>query len=121
MAKKILVVDDSAVVRQVEEDVLKAAGYDVVAATGGTDAISKMETATFNLILTDLNMPDLDGIALIKRIRASSHHRYAPVVMITTESRDTKKNEGKSAGAAGWIVKPFTPDQLVSVVRRVLG
>jgi two-component system chemotaxis response regulator CheY len=121
MAKKILVVDDSAVIRQVEETVLKTAGYEVVAASGGNDAIGKMEMAIFNLVLTDLNMPDLDGIALIKRIRASTSHRYTPVVMITTESRDLKKHEGKSAGAAGWIVKPFTPDQLVSVVRRVLG
>jgi two-component system, chemotaxis family, chemotaxis protein CheY len=121
MAKKILVVDDSAVIRQVEESVLVTASYDVMTAMGGLDAIAKMETSVFNLILTDLNMPDLDGISLIKRVRASTRHRFTPVGMITTESRDLRKQEGKSAGAAGWIVKPFTPDQLIAVVRQILG
>lgn len=121
MAKKILVVDDSAVIRQVEESVLAKAGYEAVCATGGREAMAKLETATFNLILTDLNMPDLDGVSLIRHIRASTKHRLTPVVMITTESKDTKKQEGKAAGATAWVVKPFTPEQLLSVVKRIIG
>jgi two-component system, chemotaxis family, chemotaxis protein CheY len=121
MAKKILVVDDSAVIRQVEESVLGKAGYEVVCAGGGREGIAKMGAATFNLILTDLNMPDLDGVSLIKHARASDKHRLIPIVMITTESKDTKKQEGKAAGATAWVVKPFTPEQLLSVVKRVIG
>ena len=121
MAKKILVVDDSAVIRQVEESVLGKAGYEVVSATGGRDGVAKMEAATFNVILTDLNMPDLDGVSLIKHARASLKHRLTPIVMITTESKDTKKQEGKAAGATAWMVKPFTPEQLLSVVKRIIG
>jgi two-component system chemotaxis response regulator CheY len=122
MAKKVLVVDDSAVIRQVEETVLAKAGYEVVSANGGKEALVKMETAAFNLILTDLNMPDLDGVSLIKQVRAGGgKHRLTPIVMVTTESKDTKKQEGKSAGATAWMVKPFTPDQLLAVVKRILG
>jgi len=121
MPKRILVVDDSAVIRQVEETVLVKAGYEVASANGGKEALGKMEAAAFNLILTDLNMPDIDGVALIKQIRASTKHRLIPVVMITTESKDTKKQEGKSAGATAWMVKPFTPEQLLSVVKRIIG
>ena len=121
MAKKILVVDDSAVIRQVEETVLVKAGYDVASANGGKEALAKMEAAAFNLILTDLNMPEIDGVALIKQVRASAKHRLTPVVMITTESKDSKKQEGRSAGATAWMVKPFTPEQLLSVVKRIIG
>lgn len=121
MAKKILVVDDSAVIRQVEESVLAKAGYDVACASGGRDGVAKMEAEGFQLILTDLNMPDLDGVSLIKHARASAKHRLTPIVMITTESKDTKKQEGKAAGATAWMVKPFTPEQLLSVVKRVIG
>jgi len=121
MAKKILVVDDSAVVRQVQEAVLTKAGYEVVSANGGKEAVAKLEIATFNLILTDLNMPDMDGVSLIKAVRGSNKHRLTPIVMITTESKDSKKQEGRSAGATAWVVKPFTPDQLLSVVKRIVG
>lgn len=121
MGKSILVVDDSAVIRQVEETVLGKAGYQITSANGGTEAITKMETTTFNLILTDLNMPDLDGVSLIKHVRSSAKHRLTPVVMITTESKDSKKQEGKAAGATAWMVKPFTSDQLLSVVKRIIG
>jgi two-component system, chemotaxis family, chemotaxis protein CheY len=121
MAKQVLVVDDSAVIRQVEETVLRKAGYEVVSASGGKEALVKMETATFNLILTDLNMPDLDGVSLIRQVRASARHRLTPIVMITTESKDSKKQEGRSAGATAWMVKPFNADQLLGVVKRILG
>lgn len=121
MAKKILVVDDSAVIRQVEQAVLAKAGYDVVSASGGREGVANMESDSFHLILTDLNMPDLDGVSLIKHARGSSKHRLTPIVMVTTESKDTKKQEARSAGVTGWMVKPFTSDQLLSVVRRVIG
>ena len=121
MAKKILVIDDSAVIRQVEDTVLRKAGYEVVCANDGKEALTKLDAATFNLILTDLNMPGVDGISLIKQVRNDTKHRLTPIVMVTTESKDSKKQEGKSAGATAWIVKPFTPDQLLMVVRRVIG
>lgn len=121
MAKKVLVVDDSAVIRQVEDSVLRKAGYDVVSAAGGKEGVSKIDETAFNLILTDLNMPDLDGVSLIKHARASGHNRLTPIVMVTTESKDTKKQEGRAAGATAWMVKPFTPEQLLSIAKRILG
>jgi len=121
MPKKILVVDDSAVIRQVEEGVLGKAGYEVVSANGGTQGVAHIDATTFNLILTDLNMPDLDGVSLIKHSRAGLKNRLTPIVMVTTESKDTKKQEGKTAGATAWMVKPFSADQLLSVVKRIIG
>ncbi|HTP26278.1 MAG TPA: response regulator, partial [Anaeromyxobacteraceae bacterium] len=115
------VVDDSPSVRQVENMVLTGAGYDVIEAFDGKDALSKLSGSSVNLVLTDLNMPNLDGIGLIRAIRGSPTNRLTPVVMITTESQDVRKQEGKAAGATGWIVKPFTPEQLVAVVKRVIG
>lgn len=121
MAKRILVVDDSGSMRQVESFVLGNAGYDVIEAVDGKDALGKLEKGPVHLILTDLNMPNLDGVGLIRAVRGHASHRLTPVVMITTESKDAKKQEGKAAGATGWIVKPFTPEQLLSVVRKVIG
>jgi two-component system, chemotaxis family, chemotaxis protein CheY len=121
VAKRVLVVDDSASVRQVQRFVLGGAGYEVVEAVDGRDALAKLAGGAVNLILTDLNMPNLDGVGLIRAVRASAAHRLTPVVMITTESQDAKKQEAKAAGATGWIVKPFTPEQLLAVVKRVIG
>ena len=121
MAKRILVVDDSASVRQVEHLVLTGAGYEVIEAADGREGLAKLAGQPVNLVLTDLNMPHLDGVGLIRAVRASPATRLVPVVMITTESQDARKQEGKAAGATGWIVKPFTPDQLLAVVRRILG
>lgn len=121
MAKRILVVDDSAVIRQVEQMVLGKAGYEVETAEGGTQAIAKLDSTSFQLVLTDLNMPDLDGVSLIKQVRAGSKHRLTPIVMVTTESKDTKKQEGKLAGATAWVCKPFSAEQLLTVVKRVIG
>lgn len=121
MPKRILIVDDSASVRQVENVVLTAAGYEVVEAVDGKDGLAKLTGQTFHLVLTDLNMPHLDGVGLVRAVRASPAHHLLPVVMVTTESQDTRKQEGRAAGATGWIVKPFTPEQLVAVVRRILG
>jgi two-component system chemotaxis response regulator CheY len=120
MSKTILAVDDSSSVRQVVTFTLSTAGYTVVEATDGAHAITKL-TGPVHLIVTDLNMPRMDGIELIKRVRATPAYRYVPVVMLTTESHESKKLEAKAAGATGWIVKPFRPEQLLAVVKRVLG
>ena len=121
MAKLIMTADDSASVRQMVSFTLKQHGYDVVEAVDGKDALQKLQGQKVDMLITDLNMPNLDGIGLIKGARALPACRFIPIVMLTTESQDTKKQEGKAAGATGWIVKPFQPDQLIAVVRKVLG
>ncbi len=119
MPKKIMTVDDSASVRQMVVMTLKNAGYEVVEASDGKDALSKL-SGPVDMIITDLNMPNMDGITLIKNVRAQSQYKFIPIVMLTTESQAEKKQEGKTAGATGWIVKPFKPDQLLAVVQKVL-
>jgi two-component system, chemotaxis family, chemotaxis protein CheY len=121
MGKKILVVDDSASMRQMVGFTLRGAGYEVVEAVDGRDGVSKLGSGPFNMVLTDLNMPNLDGLGLIRAVRSSATHKFVPVIMLTTESQDEKKQEGKAAGATGWIVKPFKPEQLLAVARKVLG
>ena len=121
MSKRIMTVDDSTSVRQMVGFTLKQAGYEVVEAIDGKDALSKLEGSGIHMVLTDLNMPNLDGIGLIKGLRAHQSFRFIPIVMLTTESQESRKLEGKQAGATGWIVKPFRPEQLVAVVRKVLG
>lgn len=121
MGKTIMTVDDSTSVRQMVSFTLKEAGYDVMEAVDGKDALSKLNGAAIHMIITDLNMPNLDGIGLIKEVRANQSYKFVPIVMLTTESQDTRKQEGKAAGATGWIVKPFKPDQLLAVVKKVLG
>ena len=120
MSKVIMTVDDSASVRQMVSFALKEAGYDVVEAVDGQDALSKLEENSVDMVVTDLNMPNVDGIEFIKSVRANQAHKFMPIIMLTTESQDSKKKEGKSAGATGWIVKPFKPDQLLAVVKKVL-
>lgn len=121
MAKTIMTVDDSASVRQMVCFTLKSAGYDVVEAVDGRDALSKSDNGSVNMVITDLNMPNLGGIDLIRELRKKPAYKFVPIIMLTTESQDEKKQEGKSAGATGWIVKPFKPEQLVAVVKKVLG
>jgi two-component system, chemotaxis family, chemotaxis protein CheY len=121
MAKKIMTVDDSASIRQLVSFTLKGAGYEVTEATDGRDAIAKINHSPVQMVVTDLNMPNLDGIGLIKWLRSNSAYRFIPIIMLTTESQETRKQEGKAAGATGWIVKPFRPEQLLGVVRKVLG
>jgi two-component system chemotaxis response regulator CheY len=121
MGKCIMTVDDSASVRQMVGFTLKGAGYEVVEAVDGKDALSKLQRTPVHMVITDLNMPNLDGIGLIRGVRASAAYKFIPIVMLTTESQDTKKQEGKSAGATGWIIKPFKPEQLIAVIRKVLG
>lgn len=120
MAKVILTVDDSASVRQMVKFTLSDAGYTVVEAVDGRDALAKLVNPV-NMVITDLNMPNLDGIGLIRQVRANPACKGIPIIMLTTESQETRKLEGKAAGATGWIVKPFATQQLLAVVKRVLG
>jgi two-component system, chemotaxis family, chemotaxis protein CheY len=121
MAKTIMVVDDSASIRQMVNFTIKNAGYDVIEAVDGQDALNKINGKPIHMVVTDLNMPNLDGIGLIKGVRSNPSHRFIPIILLTTESQESKKMEGKQAGATGWIVKPFKPDQLIAVIKKVLG
>ncbi len=120
MSKVIMTVDDSDSIRQMVGFTLKRAGYEVVEAVDGKDAISRLDTTAIDMMITDLNMPNMDGIELIKELRAKPQYKFIPIVMLTTESQDEKKQAGKAAGATGWIVKPFKPDQLLTVIKKVL-
>ena len=121
MPKTIMTVDDSTSVRQMVSFALQSAGYAVLEACDGKDALAKLNGAQVDMIITDLNMPNMDGIALIRSVRAEAAHKFVPIVLLTTESQAEKKQEGKAAGATGWIVKPFKPEQLLGVVKKVLG
>ena len=121
MAKLIMTADDSASVRQMVSYNLKQSGFDVVEAVDGRDALNKLTSSKVDMLITDLNMPNLDGIGLIKGVRAGTLNKFIPIIMLTTEPQDSRKAEGKSAGATGWIVKPFKADQLIAVVKKILG
>lgn len=121
MAKTVLTVDDSASIRQMVSFTLKSAGYDVVEAVDGMDGLDKARAKSFNLVLTDQNMPKMDGLSLIKSLRGMPSYRAVPILMLTTESSDTMKQQGRSAGATGWLVKPFDPQKLIEVVKKVIG
>ncbi len=117
----ILAVDDSTSMRQMVTLTLKGAGYDVTEAKDGLEALSKAKSNRFSLVITDVNMPNMDGITLTKELRALSTYKFTPILTLTTESSAEKKQAGKAAGATGWIVKPFNPDQLLATVKKVLG
>jgi len=121
MGKRILTADDSASIRQMVTFTLKGAGYEVVEAIDGRDALSRLNGNPIHMVITDLNMPNLDGIGLVKGIRANPAYKFIPIILLTTESQESKKIEGRTAGATGWIVKPFKPEQLIAVVKKVLG
>lgn len=121
MAKTILAVDDSASIRQMVAFTLKGAGYEVVEAVDGEDGLNKAKSKPFNLVLTDQNMPKMDGITLIKSLRAIPQYKTTPILVLTTEAGDTMKSQGKAAGATGWLVKPFDPQKLMDVVKKVIG
>lgn len=116
----ILAVDDSASMRQMVSFTLKGAGYSVIEAADGQDALQKAKQQTVDLVLSDVNMPVMDGIELVKNLRALPDYKFTPILMLTTESAGDKKMEGKSAGATGWLVKPFNPDQLLATIKKVL-
>ena len=121
MKKKVLTVDDSRTMRDMVTFTLKGAGYDVLEAGDGQQALTVIAANKVDLVITDLNMPVMDGLTLIKRLRAAPAHRTLPILMLTTESDEKKKAEGRTAGATGWIVKPFNPEKLISVVQKVCG
>jgi len=121
MAKTILAVDDSASIRQMVSFTLKSAGYEVLEAVDGMDGLDKAKARAVNLVLTDQNMPRMDGLTLIKSLRAMPQYAATPILMLTTESSDAMKSQGRAAGATGWLVKPFDPQKLIEVVRKVIG
>jgi two-component system chemotaxis response regulator CheY len=121
MGKAILAVDDSASIRQMVAFTLKGAGYDVVEAGDGQDGLDKAKGQPFSLVLTDQNMPKMDGLSLIKSLRVLPQYKATPILMLTTESGDAMKAQGKAAGATGWLVKPFDPAKLLEVVKKVVG
>jgi two-component system chemotaxis response regulator CheY len=119
MAKKILTVDDSKTMRDMLLMTLKRAGYEVIQAEDGRDGLDKLEANGADVIITDINMPVMDGITFIKECRRRSAFSATPILTLTTESSDKKKAEGRNAGATGWIVKPFNPEKLIRVVEKV--
>ncbi|MEO8039714.1 MAG: response regulator [Betaproteobacteria bacterium] len=121
MAKTILAVDDSASIRNMVAFTLKSAGYEVVEAVDGQDGLEKAKGRQVNLVLTDQNMPRMDGLTLVKSLRALAQYKSAPILMLTTESSDEMKAKGRAAGATGWLVKPFDPPKLLEVVKKVIG
>ncbi|MGL6046798.1 MAG: response regulator [Vogesella sp.] len=121
MAKRILTVDDSASIRQMVAFTLKSAGYEVVEASDGNAGLSKAQAGQVDLVLTDQNMPGMDGLTLIRSLRRLPNYASVPILMLTTESSDQMKAQGRAAGATGWLVKPFDPQKLVDVVRRLVG
>ncbi|GIC77442.1 response regulator [Moritella sp. F3] len=118
--KRILAVDDSVSIREMVLFTLKQAGYQVDSAVDGVDGLAKAKTGHFDLIISDINMPRMDGISLISQLRNESAYKFTPILMLTTESGADKKMAGKSAGATGWIVKPFNPEKLIATVQKVL-
>jgi two-component system chemotaxis response regulator CheY len=120
MGRKILIVDDSVMVRQMVSFTLQEAGFEVVVAENGQDALNKLGGNAVDLIVTDLNMPVMDGITFIANARAVATAKYIPILMLTTESQPEMKQKGKAAGATGWIVKPFDPPKLLAVIAKVL-
>jgi len=120
MGIKILIADDSSSMRSMISFTLTDAGYEVASAVDGEDALKHL-TADTKLLITDLNMPKLNGIELIKKIRSGTVNRFVPIIMLTTESENTKKDEGKKAGATAWIVKPFMPPHLLDTIKKVVG
>jgi two-component system, chemotaxis family, chemotaxis protein CheY len=120
MPKVILSVDDSRSIRQMVSFTLTQAGYQVLEAVDGKDALTKLAVSNVDMVITDLNMPNMNGIELIREVRKQTKFKFIPIIMLTTESQDATKQEGKAAGATGWIVKPFNATQLVDVVKKVL-
>ena len=119
MTKTILVVDDSISIRQVVGMTLKGAGFNVVEAVDGKDALSKCTGDKIHLVISDVNMPNMDGITFVTELKKLAAYRFTPVIMLTTESEDGKKREGQAAGARAWMVKPFKSDQLLSAVQKL--
>jgi two-component system chemotaxis response regulator CheY len=120
MQKKILVVDDSESIRMLVSTILENAGFEVERAVDGKHALDVLEGKSVDLIIADLNMPIMDGISLIKEVRVMQHHNRVPIIMLTTESQTSFKEQARSAGATGWVVKPFVADNLLAVINKVI-
>jgi two-component system chemotaxis response regulator CheY len=119
MAKTVMIVDDSGSFRTVVRLALQKAGYETVEAVDGKDAVGKLDGRKLNLIVCDVNMPNMDGLTFLKHLKTTGSYKFTPVIMLTTESQDSKKAEGKAAGARAWITKPFQPSQLVDAVNKL--
>jgi Response regulators consisting of a CheY-like receiver domain and a winged-helix DNA-binding domain len=120
MAKTVLVVDDSASIRQVVAITLKGAGFDVIEACDGRDALAKLNGQRVHLMISDVNMPNMDGITFLKEVKARPEYKFTPVIMLTTESAEEKKAAGQAAGAKAWMVKPFQPAQMLAAVNKLV-
>ncbi|MBA1241853.1 MULTISPECIES: response regulator [Pseudomonas] len=121
MAKSILVVDDSASIRQVVGITLKGQGYDVLEACDGQDALRKLTGQKIHLVISDVNMPNMDGITFVKELKKLPAYKFTPVIMLTTESQESRKQEGQAAGARAWVVKPFQPAQMLAAVAKLIA
>ncbi len=120
MAKTILIVDDSASLRQVVAIALKGGGYDVLEACDGRDALGKLSGQKIHLIISDVNMPNMNGIEFVKAVKQLPNYKFTPIIMLTTESQEDKKQEGQAAGAKAWVVKPFKPEQMLAAVAKLV-
>jgi two-component system chemotaxis response regulator CheY len=120
MAKTIMIVDDSASIRQVVGIALKGGGYEVIEGCDGKDALSKLTGQKVHLIISDVNMPNMDGITFVKEVKKLPAYKFTPVIMLTTESQEGKKQEGQAAGAKAWVVKPFKPEQMLGAVAKLV-
>jgi two-component system, chemotaxis family, chemotaxis protein CheY len=120
MSKTILVVDDSSSLRQVVNMSLTRAGYEVIEACDGQDALTKLDGRKINLIVSDVNMPRMDGITFVTQVKQHPRYKFTPVIMLTTEGQDAKKEQGRAAGAKAWIVKPFSPPILLDAVSKLV-
>ena len=121
MSKTILIVDDSASLRQVVNIALASAGYEVIEACDGVDALTKLDGRKIHLIISDVNMPNMDGITLVKEIKQKPDYKFTPIIMLTTESQDDMKSKGQAAGARAWVVKPFQPAQMLAAVSKLIA
>jgi two-component system chemotaxis response regulator CheY len=120
MAKTIMIIDDSATLRQVISVTLRKAGYETMEASDGAQALAQLTGQKVHLIICDVNMPNMDGISFLKELKQQSSYKFTPVIMLTTESQEARKMEGKAAGARAWIVKPFKPEQMLSAVQKLI-
>lgn len=121
MSKCILIVDDSASIRQVVSLTLKGAGFDVIEACDGKDALGKLQGQRVHLMISDVNMPNMDGLTFLKEVKMRAEYKFTPVIMLTTESAEEKKSQGQASGAKAWMVKPFQPQQMLAAVNKLVG
>ncbi|HWR72769.1 MAG TPA: response regulator [Nitrospirota bacterium] len=120
MSRKIMVVDDSASMRQMVSFTLGQEGFEIIEAANGGEALKKLDKETVHMLITDLNMPELDGISLVRIVRKNPAYKFIPIIILTTVSGSESRQEGKAAGATGWMVKPFKPEELIAAVKKVL-